>query len=1139
MRKTIKHEFNINPQNKQRADLDVKLYSEDHLNSSFEFTFNDEAGAKIALDETYKVEVMAVFRDTNRTVYSRAEIADGKAIYKFDTTLIDNDKTDYVDVYVYLKHEDMIADTGAFSFKVVRSAIDAKISDIKKYYIENLDGVQKEYLAKFEEAKKAYEAKMQEHIDHLPSAEELRGPAGKVRVGNVSVAETPEEVGVTNSGTETEAVLNFKLPKGEKGDKGDGLELDYSFSSIQEMRDKKDTLKEGDTVIINAYGTPDNGKIYRVIKGELKEFATIRGERGDRGIQGEVGKGIYQYWLESGHVGTVNDMFQELRGPRGYRGDAGADAYEVWKSQGNTGTVADFLNSLKGPKGRTPDFGVDDGYLTIDGGRTNHKIVGRDGRDGVDGKDGLTPQVGPNQTWVIGNRDTLIPVQGPQGLSAYEIDVQVNGYAGTKEEWLNELKSQNRTGGGGLSEADRALLDTANKVVKNSNWIEPSNPRMILVLMKSKKGKDLSYDDTYCNFSKAYWRGLEDEYEEGTRYFYYEQATAGKEIFEVQHEMGDPESEFRLKFAPRLLNENDEVINMDNIPSTVKFTVKRTTPSGHNISMDYLINILVIDDTHLQLANGSQPVSDVTLEKVREEIAKYVRENTPAPSPAQPTPQPALDMDAINRKVEEVVQEKLKALPTGNGGSSEPDHLEFLKPVCVEVIEENGSGITGNVGGESNPITNLPNYQDYTFNMVGKKYEGGTLVDTSFQDFLSYEQDGMFAISHDYSAGSFAEFYNNGNSTMIVEVTATHKVTNKQIKGYIEYIFLAKDSDIKRLQEDYDRLRNVDSQISNLNNRVSRVESASDSIGSNISRKLDDIDKFKEFAKYALSNEQFFSPVTYYWADYYKNENSQWGKVLDVDHLGFTIINNANGAGSEKSTDFEKQVTIARNKGVKILGYVHTGYGQRDKTEILSDVKKHIEWYNVDGIFLDETISGWTAEQVALIPHYQELHDEIKKLNSHLFVVANPGTNTIEAVLPTADIFMTYESNANQYITAKDYKDRDIIITQPYYRNSPKTRFWHVVYGVTPENYLKVMERAQKEHVGHIYFTDKMKEDNKKPDYSKAPSPYLLDVQEAWASGKSAYKSYLKTVDLEARLTKLIKGLEQADHEGTEAHPQA
>jgi len=66
-----------------------------------------------------------------------------------------------------------------------------------------------------------------------------------------------------------------------------------------------------------------------------------------------------------------------------------------------------------------------------------------------------------------------------------------------------------------------------------------------------------------------------------------------------------------------------------------------------------------------------------------------------------------------------------------------------------------------------------------------------------------------------------------------------------------------------------------------------------------------------------------------------------------------------------------------------------------------------------------------------------------------------------------------------------------------------------------------------------------MKEDNKKPDYSKAPSPYLLDVQEAWASGKSAYKSYLKTVDLEARLTKLIKELEQADHEGTEEHPQA
>lgn len=1129
MRKTIKHEFNINPQRKDRAELDVKLYSEDHLNSSFEFTFNDEAGAKIALDETYKVEVMAVFRDTNRTVYSRAEIVDGKAVYKFDTTLIDNDKTDYVDVYVYLKHEDMIADTGAFSFKVVRSAIDAKISDIKKYYIENLDGVQKEYLAKFEEAKKAYEAKMQEHIDHLPSAEELRGPSGKLRIGNVSVAETPEEVGITNSGTETEAVLDFKLPKGEKGDKGDGLELDYSFSSIQEMRDKKDTLKEGDTVIINAYGTPDNGKIYRVIKGELKEFATIRGERGDRGIQGEVGKGIYQYWLESGHVGTVNDMFQELRGPRGYRGDAGADAYEVWKSQGNTGTVADFLASLKGPKGRTPDFGVDDGYLTIDGGRTNHKIVGRDGRDGRDGVDGLTPQVGPNQTWVVGNRDTLIPVQGPQGASAYEIDVQVNGYAGTKEEWLAELKSQNRTGGG-LSESDRELLNTTNKIVKKSNWIEPSNPNMILVLMKSKKGKDLNRDEAYANFYKSFWRGEEDQ-DTLTSINYYENSLPNKQIFEVYHEMDEPETDFRLKFNSQLLNENEELIDIDSLPHAVSFRVVRNTVNHHEVALDYIVKILVIDDTQLHTENNAQPVSDVTLEKVREEIAKYVRENTPAPTPAQPTPQPALDMDTINRKVEEVVQEKLKALPAGTGGSGEPDHLVFSRPYELSFVDSNGASTVSTMGDGHNVILNIPNPQDYDFTYDIQKYpKYGIQADFNGYNVQNGEENGLYFIHTEYEADQFSDLGENGGRIEIT-VKATHKVTKKEIKGLVVYEFLKREwkdeTDVRNLV--LEETRTLSNKVFDLENKPASTE--------NVAEKLAKVEKDKEFNKYALSNEQFFSPVTYYWADYYKNENSQWGKVLDVDHLGFTIINNANGAGAEKSTDFEKQVAIARGKGVKILGYVHTGYGQRDKTEILSDVKKHIEWYNVDGIFLDETISGWTAEQVALIPHYQELHDEIKKLNSHLFVVANPGTNTIEAVLPTADIFMTYESNANQYITAKDYKDRDIIITQPYYRNSPKTRFWHVVYGVTPENYLKVMEIAQKEHVGHIYFTDKMKEDNKKPDYSKAPSLYLLDAQESWASGKSAYKSYLKTVDLEARLTKLIKELEQADHEGTEEHP--
>ncbi len=58
--------------------------------------------------------------------------------------------------------------------------------------------------------------------------------------------------GVVNSGTETEAVLDFKLPAKVKGDISDGLELDYSFSSIQEMRDKKDTLKE-ETLLLSTH----------------------------------------------------------------------------------------------------------------------------------------------------------------------------------------------------------------------------------------------------------------------------------------------------------------------------------------------------------------------------------------------------------------------------------------------------------------------------------------------------------------------------------------------------------------------------------------------------------------------------------------------------------------------------------------------------------------------------------------------------------------------------------------------------------------------------------------------------------------------------------------------------------------------
>ena len=97
--------------------------------------------------------------------------------------------------------------------------------------------------------------------------------------------------------------------------------------------------------------------------------------------------------------------------------------------------------------------------------------AGKDGKDGVDGQVGITPHIGTNGNWFIGDVDTDVKaegaagkdgvdgkdgkdgVDGQNGKSAYELAVE-GGYQGTQAEWLESLKGE------GLSQADRDLIDS-------------------------------------------------------------------------------------------------------------------------------------------------------------------------------------------------------------------------------------------------------------------------------------------------------------------------------------------------------------------------------------------------------------------------------------------------------------------------------------------------------------------------------------------------------------------------------------------------------------------------------------------------------------------------------------------------------
>ena len=262
--------------------------------------------------------------------------------------------------------------------------------------------------------------------------------------------------------------------------------------------------------------------------------------------------------------------------------------------------------------------------------------------------------------------------------------------------------------------------------------------------------------------------------------------------------------------------------------------------------------------------------------------------------------------------------------------------------------------------------------------------------------------------------------------------------------------------------------------------------------------------------KYELVNpsngERFISPISYWYPDFHKT-TSKWNQAITMsDKLGFVIINPNSGPGDQKDDMYVQQAIRAKAVGATVLAYVATGYGKIEIDSIISQIKQYQDWYTIEGVFLDETINGF-SEQASLIPKYIEMGKRIKDTYGKDFiVVANPGSNVIESLLDSADVFMNFESAAENYIN--DSRE----VTPSYCLSQPYNKFWHCIYNVNKSNYKAVLEKADKEHVGHLYLVDN-------PSYGSPAAPWLQNAMRDWAN----------------KNTSLAKRVEQLETSGTTA----
>jgi hypothetical protein len=229
--------------------------------------------------------------------------------------------------------------------------------------------------------------------------------------------------------------------------------------------------------------------------------------------------------------------------------------------------------------------------------------------------------------------------------------------------------------------------------------------------------------------------------------------------------------------------------------------------------------------------------------------------------------------------------------------------------------------------------------------------------------------------------------------------------------------------------------------------------------------------------------------------------------------LGFAVVNVINGTDFAPLDEWTSAIQNASAGGVKLVGYVDTGYlgttGQRtrlgstDPIDWMSQIQHDINtWYqlygsSLSGIFFDQTQNacGPTADSNAWADLYQQLSDGVDRLHPGALTVLNPGIGVPQCYEDAADVIVTFEGSFESYVG-------DPAAANPYtpltWAPVDPTKIWHIVYGASDVAEMKeVVELSKTRSAGYVYVTD----DGLANPYDTVPAADYWTAEQAAMAG--------------------------------------
>jgi hypothetical protein len=184
----------------------------------------------------------------------------------------------------------------------------------------------------------------------------------------------------------------------------------------------------------------------------------------------------------------------------------------------------------------------------------------------------------------------------------------------------------------------------------------------------------------------------------------------------------------------------------------------------------------------------------------------------------------------------------------------------------------------------------------------------------------------------------------------------------------------------------------------------------------------------------------------------------QWEALIQADtHNDMVIVAGLPHWTGQAEPEYTAVIQQARQKGIQVLAYVQTLFGERSQEDVIGMINDFYAWYELDGVFIDEIVP---SDQD--LGYYQAIVAASRQESDHI-VVLNPGGTASRDYVDMADMIVTFEGSYERYI---EYQVPDFMLSYP------PERFIHLVHTTPADSFGHALELSQDRNVSWVYVTD-------------------------------------------------------------------